>query len=60
MYIIIILVIIAGTPHPSSEWHERYSTLAECDAAIPSVAKQVYPGHGVTLAFNCIREERGA
>jgi hypothetical protein len=60
MYVIIILVIIAGRPHPPSQWNERYATYADCRNAIPEVAVQFEPEEGVTIAFNCIMEERGA
>jgi len=60
MYVIIILVIIAGRPHPPFQWHERYATYADCRNAIPEVAVHFEPEEGVTKDFDCIREERGA
>jgi len=61
MYIIIIVVMIAGAPpHPPAKWHESYPTLAECRNAIPMVEIQFEPEEGVTFAFDCVSEERGA
>lgn len=60
MYIMRILVIIAGKPHPPAQWQEQYSTLAECQSDIPLVAAQFQPAEGVVVAFDCVRNERGA
>lgn len=56
---VILMTTIIGAQATQTQFTMRYRTLAECNAAIVTVAHQQVPALNSMIAFRCVKEERG-